>query len=309
MTDSDRWTIAIRLAAPARRCAAAIATSGPYAEVPQLLSVADRSTELLHVAAASPPNLADLRGHDLPIPTTLRRLGMSPGSAVVEATANLAAQFRQRGREPMTVRDLLAVSYVAARAAAYVETNTGFAAATEQSNGTPLPEAWRTVRDMLALYADGGRLARVQGSRSPVMLHARRVDAAVRRTLDEAPDPVPQPNADAIVLNSQRTDAVRLMRSLQLLATASQAELIRIRPMIFVPHGPKPLHESRVGEWLRHRTFAAQPPDLIPAIAALEHAAVTSAEHARALRIATASPSCATAVETSAERRIILMAL
>jgi hypothetical protein len=281
-TDSDRWTAAIRLAVPARRWAVAIARSGPYADVPQLLSVADRSTELLHVAAASTPNLAELNGHDLPIPTTLWHPRISPARAVVETTANLAAEFRLRGREPMTVRELVAVSHAAARVAAYVEANTGFATSTEQSNSTSPSDAWRTARNTLALYADGARLARVQGSRSQVMIHTMRVDVAVQRTLVGASACAPEPNAEAIVLNGHRTEAARVMRSLQLLAAASQAELIRIRPMIFVPHGPKPLHESRVGEWLRHRTFAAQPPDLIPAVQALEHAAATSVELANA---------------------------
>lgn len=293
LTSADAWTVAIRLGAPACKLASVIANSGPYTEVPQLLSVADRASELLHVAAVSPPNLANLHGHDLPIPATLSRRHRSSIQAIVDSAANLAAEFRRRGRDPMTVRELLAVSQVATRVAAYVEAGSGSATSSGRRQEGALSRAWQDVRDVLALYTDGTRVAQIRGNQSSVLTLALHVEAAVRHASDFGPDVVPAAGVDAVKRDVERAGPARLIRHLQQLATASELELARIRPMLFVEHGPSPLHEDRVGEWLRNQPFAAEPPDLVPARDALQHAAVAAAGFVNHARIAATFRSCA----------------
>lgn len=117
----DRWAVAIRAATPTRRLAAAIAASGPYADVPQLLTVTDRSRELLRTAAAAPPEPTNLSGLDKPITSTLSAAGHTPAARIVEATARLAAEFCRCSRDPMTVRELVAVCHATSLLAEYVE--------------------------------------------------------------------------------------------------------------------------------------------------------------------------------------------
>jgi hypothetical protein len=283
LTDSDRWAVAIRLATPARRCAAAIATSGPYADVPQLLSVAERSRELLHIAAASPPALAELKGHDLPIPTTMARAAVSPLRTIAETTANLAAQFRLRGRDPMNIRELLAVCTVASRAAAFVDMKDSPTARAGESQAERPSQAWRAARNTVALFADGAQIAHVRTGPSRVLSEAVRVEVAIRRAYETSAEQPSIGNIDAPAAHPDRTDAARIMRFLHQLGSDTEIELGRVRPMLFVPHGPRPLHEGRVAEWLRNRNFAAQPPDLMPAFEVLRRAADRSIDHANAL--------------------------
>jgi len=108
LTDSDRWTAAIVLATTARRCAAIIAKSCPCTHVPQFLGVADRSREVIRAAAAW-PDPAKLGVRDLPIlPAGLPR-GLSPTRIAAESIAELVAEIRRKGREPVNVRQLLGV--------------------------------------------------------------------------------------------------------------------------------------------------------------------------------------------------------
>lgn len=50
------------------------------------------------------------------------------------------------------------------------------------------------------------------------------------------------------------------------------SEFDRIQDRLFVPHGRTPLHEGRVGEWLRHEPFMARRGDLGPALLSLHQA-------------------------------------
>lgn len=79
--------------------------------------------------------------------------------------------------------------------------------------------------------------------------------------------------------------------------------------MLFVPHGPRPLHEGRVSEWLRHETFAAQPPDVVPAGAVLQRAAENSSEFACMLQIAAGTSAPGINTKRAGEPQQLLMTL
>ena len=131
----------------------------------------------MHVAAASPPDLAELHGHDLPIAPALDYPEITPARTVVEMTASLAAEFRLRGRDPMTVRELLAVCQVATRVAAYRGGERRHRRPTGPSRASSLAKRGVTPGTVLALYTDGARLrASSSESRSRVLAHAMQIE-------------------------------------------------------------------------------------------------------------------------------------
>ncbi|MGH8961781.1 MAG: hypothetical protein ACRDWT_11430 [Jatrophihabitantaceae bacterium] len=275
LTDSDRWAIAVRLTSPARRWAGVIAASGPYADVPQLLGVADRARELSHVAAAVPPELAELRGIDQPIPAWAPARPLSPIADITEATARLVAEFRRGGRDRMTARELVAVCHVATRVAEYAEALAGMSDDKGAWSGP-----WRTARDTVAMYADGVRPGQPGNARSHVLDSALRADAAVRRA-----GGAPQQDVTNSRSRPDKREITGLARLLQHAARHCAIEFGRIKNSLYVPPGSKPLSENRVGEWLRHEPFLVQPPDLVPATESLRQASEASIDLARGMQL------------------------
>lgn len=259
LADADRWALATELAPVARRCAQAIRQSGPYGAVPELLTVLDRADEFQRTAAITPPNPDRLRGVDAPIPITWRSNGMSADAAVLDATAALVAEFRRRDRSPATMRELVAVSHVASRAAAYLLRADGTSAAS-------VADAWTRARGTLVQYTDGIALPAPGEPRSALLQKAMRVEVEVRRATGPAQQLESRPGHRASV-------EVEARRQLSRLANACHAELGRIAPTLVVLPGAAPLTNERVGEWLRHKPFRAAPPDLLPALRILESAA------------------------------------
>lgn len=116
--DEDRWNIATQLALPARRCAAAIARSGNYRDVPQLLGVADRAAELLVVAADNPPESMPTGLLFAPVPSLNLTNQESPAVVAVEAVATLV--WHVTGRDRLTVRQLLGAGVLGEAASRHV---------------------------------------------------------------------------------------------------------------------------------------------------------------------------------------------
>jgi hypothetical protein len=261
----ERWAIAVRIATPARRLAAVIAASGPFADVPQLLAVADRSRELLRAAAVRPPRLPELSRLDRPITSTLTGRSGAPVAEIVEMTARLVSEFPRYCREPMTVRELVAIGHASSRVAEYLES----AAGSPGEADTSTTRAWQRARDAVAMYSDGMATVRASFTTSRVIHAALAVDSATARAA----------RAGELSLQDREVtphEYARLRQLLQQIASASLTEFERIGARLFVSGGDTPLHEDRVGEWLRHETFRARPPDLRPGIAALQSAIAAS---------------------------------
>ena len=283
LTDSDRWAAAIVLATTARRCAAVIAKSGPYSHVPQLLGVADRSRELMRAAAAYPPDPDHLGGHDLPIPAERLPRGLSPARIAIESMAELVDEFRRGGRAPMNVRQLLGVCHAAEQAA------TQGAVVAKQLAGVTSPQpwmvapiAWRNAREVVGLYADQPRRPGWDGSR--VLLCAARIEEGVRRTFDGADGRMAEPDLRRAALAGGLRNIAAVIQLLPRLANGCEKELDQIHRTLFVAHGPRPLHEDRVGEWLRHEVFVVRRSDMTAASDALHLAAGASERLANDLR-------------------------
>jgi hypothetical protein len=113
LTGEDRWSIACGVAIPARRCAAIVATSGPYATVPELLGVADRARDLVRMAAADSFDPQLTAGLHIPIPVTGLPRGLPASRVTLESLAEVVGTFRERGRDPMSLRQLIAVTHAA----------------------------------------------------------------------------------------------------------------------------------------------------------------------------------------------------
>lgn len=265
---SDRWAIASQLAPITRRCAQAIRHAGPYQDVPELLSLIDRADELQRIAAITPPDPARVRGLDAPIPTTWRPAGLSTDAAVLDAVASLAAEFRRHDRAPASVRELIAVCHVASGVAAHL-------LPTPDPDGVHTSGVWIRARNTLSQYTDGLVLPAPGEPRSALLLKAMRVETELRRptaaTLPEECSP-------------RRVIASETQKQLRRLANACHAELGRIAPTLVVLPGDRPLTNDRVGEWLRHEPFRVTPPDLQPALAALEPASDTYEAHVKVWR-------------------------
>jgi len=293
LTDSDRWAAAIVLATTARRCAAVIAKSGPYSHVPQLLGVADRSRELMRAAAAYPPDPDHLGGHDLPIPAERLPRGLSPARIAIESMAELVDEFRRHGRAPMNVRQLLGVCRAAEQAATQgAVVAKQLAGATSPQPWMVAPIAWRNAREVVGLYADQPRRPGWDGSR--VLLCAARVEEGVRRTSDGADGLIAEPDRRRAALAGGLRDIAAVIQLLPRLASGCEKELDQIHGTLFVAHGPRPLHEGRVGEWLRREVYAVRRSDLTPATDSLQQAARASGQLANELRLAAAPVSRAT---------------
>jgi len=154
------------------------------------------------------------------------------------------------------------------------------------------PIAWRSAREVVARYADEPRRPGWDGSR--VLLAAARVEEGVRRTSDGSDGRMAEPDRRRAVLVGDLRDLAAVIRFLPQLASGCEKELDRIHSTLFVAHGPRPLHEGRVGEWLRREVYAVRRSDLTPASDALQQAACASGQLANELRLAAAPVSRAT---------------
>jgi hypothetical protein len=257
----DRWAIAIRISTPARRFARTIATSGPYADVPQLLSVADRSRELVHIAALDPPQLGLVGALDQPISMPSRGVDARMAK-VAEATALLLGEFRRVGRDPMTSRELVAIAHASSRVAGHAEL-----LGMTPEDDTSATCAWQSARDMVARYSDGMPVARTE------FAHSRVIDAALNSAVTRAGRSL-ELTCDGAT--AQALKHARIGFLLERMAICCAVEFERIGVRLVVSGGQRPLHEDRVGEWLRHEPFGARPPDLLPAIEALRAAGTAS---------------------------------
>lgn len=262
LTAADRWAVAISLAATSRHCARILAESGPYDQVPELLAVADRSRELIRAAATSPPDPDDLIGHDIPIPAVDLPDAMPPARVVAESTTELVAMLRRGGRDPMTIRQLIGICVAAAELAGLGE---AFAAATGHAVPESAALAWQSARQQIARFADRPSTIEWDGNR---ILHtAARVQeesATVRRHADVTRYDMP----------CLRAAVAHLPR----LAAGCEHEMRAVVRTLVVARGPAPLHEGRIGEWLRREAFTAMPTDLVPATVALRQAGTASEE-------------------------------
>lgn len=245
LADADRWVVATLLAAVTRRCANAIRSSGPYADVPELLSVLDRADELQQVATITPPDVDRIRGLDAPIPTTWRSAGLSADSAILDATAALAAQFRRRDRPPATVRELIAVCHVASHVAEHL--------GIDADTGERMSEVWEKARNTLTQYSDGIPLPPPGQPRSDLLLRAMAVETTVQRAGINATN---QPAGHRTAVTAEAS------RQLQRLAAACRADLTKIAPTLIVLPGRAPISDDRAAEWLRREPFRVTAPDL-----------------------------------------------
>jgi hypothetical protein len=229
--------------------------------VPALLGVLDRVGELQRTAAVVPPDPDRVRGLDAPIPTIWTRPGLSADTAVVDATAALAAEFRRRDRPTATVRELVAVCHVASHVAEH------FSAGGDNSGEATV--LWVRARDTLTQYSDGIPLPPPGQPRSNLLQQAMRVESNLQRVerLELSP---------ALSPGHRDNDASNALRHLRRLANACSAEVGRIRPTLVVLPGRTPISDERTGEWLRREPFRATPPDLAPALTVLHDAATTT---------------------------------
>lgn len=254
LTDDDRWSVAIALAMPARRCAHVIARSDRYADVPQLLAVSDRASALARVAATNPP--AHVTGLDRPIPLVGLPHSLTPAQLATESMAELIGIFQRQGRDPMTVRDLIGVCRVGEAVTTSAATAHIARASGAQSLAKESAAAWRSAATHLSAFADRPHPTGAAPSR--VLTCAARIQRAVTQ-LDDAHD---------------RSHARQIVTQLPRLAANCEQESRRIVHNLVVRRGERPLNERRVPEWLRGEAFLAQPTDLDPAINQLRAAAL-----------------------------------
>lgn len=236
LTLDDRWTIAISTAFIARRCATAIAGSGPYEQVPQIRALVGSSHDLVRAAAASPPQPERLSGTDAPIAGGRLRPGLPPGRVVLESTAALLAEFRSRSRDPLTTTQMLGVCHAAESIYARL-------VQFGQDTARPAAQAWRSARGAIACLADVPD--RNRPTWSPVLEWTRRIDDALQTA---GP-------ADLV--------AIRIATShLPRLAVAVGTELHRVEARLVIGGGPRPLSAQHVTDWLSRRTAVANHDDL-----------------------------------------------
>lgn len=253
LSAADRWTVAARLAPIARRCAAIIVSSGPYATVPELLAVGDRSRDLQRAAVAEPPELGGLRALDAPIPSGHIEAGADPNIVILEELSILLREFRRSDRHPATVRELVAACHVASHVASY------FAPAEDRR----VTDAWSRARDTVGLFADGIALPTHGAARSRILETAMRIETAIRHSELRDLGHCPQVEMGQLTV---------VMRCLQRLAVACETEFTAIGRTLSVPPGPRPLGDDRVRQWLWKDTFRATPPDLLIALSSVRHA-------------------------------------
>jgi hypothetical protein len=239
LTDDERWTVIAELAAPARRCANAVAASGPYERVPQLLAMLDRAREVILAAADDPPE-PNVHGRlTEPIPSLTMLDRTSPEIVAIEAVATLAADL-QRHRETFTIRQLLGICLVGQAAARCVDS----------AHGTRSARQWRQVRDELSLYADRPR-------RDPA------TDDPILHTVIQGIETLTAASRRAATATEM---APVLEPLLGRLAIGCATELERARPNLLVPRGQRPLREARVSEWLTRQTYRPTAADMQPVL-------------------------------------------
>lgn len=271
LTDSDRWAIATSLATTSRRCAGAIAKSRPHATVPQLLGVADRSRELIRVAAISPPSPEELAGHHQPIPLAGLPRGLSPAGIAAESMAELVAIFRSRARDAMTIRQLLAICHAAEQTATASQVALAHTGSPLSRSALATARIWSLARQGIDRFADQPRRRTSDGSRT--LLCAARVHEATRHLCGG--DTGSTASVDVL-----RSDELAFLRAavsqLPRLAAGCESELAHIANTLVVSGGSRPLHEDRTEEWLRRQAFLVHPPDLAPSNQLLHRAAAIS---------------------------------
>lgn len=244
LDDDERWTIATQLALPARRCAAAIARRDNHRDVPQLLAVADRSAGLLLIAADNPPEPPPNGPLFAPIPSINLASTEKPAVVAVEAVATVV--WHVTGREHLTVRQLLGACVLGQAAAHHVGNDRA-------------AHAYRQAINEIALFAD-------QPRRSPAL------DDPVLRVVVHGAEALGEAR-----VSGERGPVELLAQLLTPLALGCADQLSRARPTLVVPHGPRPLREARVAEWLQRQVLLPTGHDLQPALAALEFAAQCAA--------------------------------
>jgi hypothetical protein len=239
LADDERWTIISQLAVPARRCANAIAACGPYESVPQLLAMIDRTREVILAAADDPP---EPKPHGLltePIPSLVMLDRTTPEMLAVEAVATIALDL-QRHRETFAIRQLLGICVLGEAAARCVHGARCTGAAT----------GWRQVRDELSLFADRPR-------RDPA------IDDPILRTVIQGVESF----VEVGVREGSATELTPSLEPLLLRMTLGCALAIeRAMPNLLIPHGPRPLREERVADWLTGRTYRAAEDDIRPVL-------------------------------------------
>jgi len=129
------------------------------------------------------------------------------------------------------------------------------------------------------------------------LLCAARVEEGVRRTSDGSDGRMAEPDRRRAVLVGDLRDLAAVIRFLPQLASGCEKELDRIHSTLFVAHGPRPLHEGRVGEWLRREVYAVRRSDLTPASDALHQATRASGQLANELRLAVATAGRGTCLD------------
>jgi hypothetical protein len=259
LTQSDRWATAIRIAPIARKCAVAIEGSGPYSHVPQLKALVQAAADLQRVAAVSPPDPNRCLGLSRPIPVAGVPAGIAPSQAAYEAMAEIVDHLGRAGRDRLTVRQMVGVCRAAVSVADRVEQ-----LRPEGPRVSACLDAWRAARQGMSMFEDGHRC----GPEDRVLLCAARVREAMARVHA----------MERSALTPEDIAAVRQAgRLLPGLASALDLELRTRRRSLIVPVGERPLHDGRVGEWLKREPFLATPHDVSYVLKALAWAERTSA--------------------------------
>lgn len=251
LSAEDRWAIVARTAMTARRFAGCIAHSGPYRAVPELSAVAECAREVLVLSATRPVRLERLRALDLPIPSA----HPSDGASVVGAAAELVGELSRAGREPLTMRELTATCHAAYQLAAYLALGTRSSGGETARLAHDAARGWNTVREGVAHLRD----AQTRRTQTIVFDRALEVDANVRHAVAAGSAQICTDDRQSSLANGY----------LGRLAGTCHESLLRLAPQSVVTVGEAPFSQQRVGEWLRHETFPATPPDVFPFLDAL----------------------------------------
>jgi hypothetical protein len=259
LTQSDRWATAIRIAPIARKCAIFIEGSGPYTHVPELKALVQSAAEVQRVATGSPPHPNRCLGLSRPIPLTGVPAGIPPSEVAYEAMAEIVDHLSRTGRDRLTVRQMTGVCRAAVSVAVGVEQ-----LAPECTRGTASSDAWRAARQGMSMFEDGHRC----GPEDRVLLCAARSREAMARLRAVDPDALTPEDIAAV------QQAGHLLPGL---ASSLDLELRIRRRSLIVPVGERPLHDGRIGEWLKREPFLATRDDVSSALRALVQAERTSA--------------------------------
>jgi hypothetical protein len=259
LTQSDRWATAIRIAPIARKCAVAIEGSGPYAHVPELKALVQAAAEVQRVAAVNPPDPNRCAGLLRPIPVAGVPAGIARSQVAYEAMAEIVDHLGRAGRDRLTVRQMVGVCRAAVSVAGGVEQ-----LAPEGPRASKCLDAWHAARQGMSMFEDGRRC----GPEDRVLLCAARTREAMSRVHAMEPAALTPEDIAAV----QQTG-----RLLPGLAAALDLELRIRRRSLIVPVGEKPLHDGRVGEWLRREPFLATRHDVSYLLKALARAERASA--------------------------------